>query len=290
MPKNPPRSGRVMPIPGALKDRYEGYVALASNGLAGRRPSRGKDYLTKAQLMDEIGQQPTAFGNINRGRNAITIADAMALATSLRCNVEDLVFLDWPARQEIAKRRAEGHRRWKQAKVERLRRAMSAFPLPLSVPESWEALAEALGTSNMRLVIRKPSSQEAGLEVADIIDGAHGRLQNAGKLWKSNKEFAAAKSLEEYAAELKTEAGLHLLWGRYVERTHPDDDHGFIWLRKVLVVKVSRFAGEPDFTVDRSHEPREESFPEHNLNEEDDHGMADYIAWCGNRPFWEELR
>jgi len=240
--------------------------------------------------MEKIRQQPTAFGNINRGRNAIGIAEAMTLADNLRCVVEDLVSLDWPARLEVMKRRKENHLKWRQAKAEKWHRTMSAFSLPLSIPGSWEALAEALGASNMRLVVRKPSTHEAGLEVADIIDEAHGRLKNAGKLWKSNKEFAAAKSLEEYAAELKAESDLHLLWGRYVERTHPDDDHEFIWLRKVLTVKISRFPSELEFTVDRSNEPHEKSFPEQNLNEEDDHGMADYIAWCGNRPFWEELR
>jgi hypothetical protein len=252
--------------------------------------------MTKAQLMDLIGQKPSAFSNINRGRNAIGIIDALQLADVLGCKVEELVQLNDEARRLVAKHRAETRLKEDQIRAKKDREkiktwleTMSVFPLPLSAPDTWEALAEAASATNMRIELHIPSSREAGLEAAPLIDGMDKCLRNAGTMWRSNRKFAGAKSIEDYALELAGEAGLHVLWGRYVERTHPEDERDFIWLRKVLVVKISRHRSEPDFTIDRSKEPREESFPEQGSNEDSDHGLGDFLTWCSNRPFWEEV-
>lgn len=303
MLKIPVNDIRVTPIPGALSKQYERLVFYAQLRTHGRKPSRGKDYPTRRDLMKMIGQESSsAWGHIDSARNKISLRGAHKLACKLCCPVRDIVIINEAAKPLLKRLESDAREEYQSRQDLGWRTKMCAWKLPLTLPPSWEALTESLATPDVRLKLEKPRAEEATLEMADLIDDMEGRLRLAGELHADGKTFRAAKVLEEWSADLKVEdkgvRRLHLLWGRYVERYEmgPPVNEEFeepfrsVALRRVLVVKLSRREEEKDFTLDRSGEARYRSAVEELFDGDFDTGLMDFIAWCGGRDFREEIR
>jgi hypothetical protein len=168
---------------------------------------------------------------------------------------------------------------------------MNAFRLPLSRHHSEEIVGLLLRKE--RLGIARPRTRDADLTAASLIDELAPRLALAEEKARAGHLFTAAKVIDDFLEELSTERPWNLLAGRYVERRMIDEDNLDVYgepdvePRKVLVVKLSRLEAEPDYTVDRSGEARQESNNERCSDEDCDAGMSELVAWGGE--FWREL-
>jgi len=293
--KRPLGAKRVMPKPWALEEAYRRYakggILLAAESAKGSR-RRGKDYLTKDQIMRVIGQESaSAWGHINKARNALDVESALLLAKTLEVPVDQLFDIHEAAARHLRGKQREQLRKDREEWTKRWSTKMQAFPLPLERAAplqvvDWVAEADRIVFVN--------SDDEFGcldLSTAQLADDFKSRIALAKKVGR----LTAGKQLEDYLAELSQVAKWGILAARYVERICWDDepdDFGNLDVRasKVLVLKLSTKPGEPGHEIDRTKEYDGESNAEAACDREDYREFEELAAWVAPYRFWEEVR
>lgn len=241
--------------------------------------------------MAMINQGPSVFGHLNKGRNSLHINDALVLAGALDANVEDLVEVDYRVARIVREHRMRRFAAWKKVRDEAWNARMAAFRLPLTRHDGEALVGLLLGKERLHVVL--PRTRDVDLSSATLVDELASCLAMAETTARSGNLFTAAKIIDEYLDEMSTQRTWNLLAARYVERLMFDEDDLDLYgepdvcPRKVLVVKLSRQEAEPDHTVDRTGEARQESNNERWCDEDHDAGMGDLVAWAGE--FWKDL-
>lgn len=290
--KRKPAHGRVLPKPGALDRAYQWYAGKSSISLVvNRGMKRGVDYMTRAELMRAIGQAPSVYGHINKGRNCIHVNDALKISDILGKNVEDLFVLDDRVEEIVRKHRRERFAEWKKQQDDAWNALMGSFRLPL-VRHDGKAIVPLL-LQAPRLHFVPPETRDVDLSGASLIDELVPRLKAAERKARAGSAFLAAKEIDDFVQQISAQRPWNLLAARYVERRMIDEDdldaygEPNVEAGKVLVVKLSRRDAEPDFRIDRSAEARHESNSERWSDADFDAGMSELTAWGGE--FWTEL-
>lgn len=285
---------RLMPKPGALDAAYRRY---AQGGIRifterGKPRKRGEHYKTKDELMLAIGQKSaSAWGHLNKARNALDIESAIQLAEEMETTVETIFEIHEEAERHLNKLRREEWRRKHDAWKQKWTATMKAFPLPLTKSTPLDVADWIVAADRIEFAKLDGEFNRLDLSTAQIVDELPKRIERAKTLGR----YTAGKEIEDFLVELSATADWVLLAGRYVEReclSDEPDDYGNLDVpaRKILVLKLSTLPEDPDFTVDRSSEYDGESNAEEACERQDYRAFEDLAAWTAPYRFWEEVR
>jgi len=293
--KRPLGPERVMPKPGALDEAYRRYarggIWLTSGGRNEPR-RRGKDYKTKEQLMLLIGQESaSAWGHINKARNALCLNRAIELAQELDVPVEQLFEIHEEAQRHLRGKQREQFRKDREEWKKRWATNMREFPLPLEMAKPLQVVDWLAKADRVAFVNSDDEFERLDLSTAQLVDD----FQNRMGLAKRVGRLTAGKQIEDYLSELSQSSKWGILAARYVERILWNDepnDFGEIDVRasKVLVLKLSTKPGEPDHVIDRTGEHDDESNAEAACDREDYRAFEELADWVKPYRFWDEVR
>ena len=198
------------------------------------------------------------------GRTTLPRHQVERMAARLGCPPGDIV--EDPGEEE------------RRQRIERDRRELAAWPVPLRKVSSWVDLADDLWSAGR--LDRGYGDEVVDLTTASAIDAFVLALDYARKVMPDHRAVAAA-TLKDAAADLEAH-GLHVLAGRYMGRGHPGPDSpmGGPTLHRSLVLRIRRETEAPAFTVDRTAEPL-------SVSDEEDWFVDDvsaneaWLAWEG---------
>ena len=220
--------------------------------------------MTLESLYDEAGVSERVARRARRGECTLPRHQVTKVAELLGCTLAELV----DARDLHS---SPG------AYAERCRAELASWPVPLNSVPSWVKFVDVIGDTQ-RL------DQGYGDEVVDYSTAA--QIQVFMDVLASTKGRAvtgkamAVAALKDAADDLRA-GGLHVLVGRYVERTHPvpGDARGHTGVRLVTVVRIRRETGDAGHIVDRSSEPL-------SVSDEEDFRCEDW-EWTSRCLEWE---
>jgi hypothetical protein len=282
MPSDCPPLGKLRPIRGGLGLQYDLY-----------KHKLGKKALSKSALVKKIWNEDASvsnFANINRGDRFITAANAVRFASELACSVESIVHIETKDDQSSLK--------------VALQHYLSNWPLPLREYSTSE-LADLLGRyvkardqamrsgssetrEPIRLDIRRAAVGGSASDNADrgalVIDLLKDVASDVGRLHADGDVEQSELKLGRYKKELRS-LGLYLLSGQYVAReVYEGGWNGIdeIWLRKFLVLKVSKQPSEKEHKISRSKEPLDISAVEEN-HEALASTLEDFLVWSNGK-------
>ena len=203
-------------------------------------------------------------GSTRDGRTTLPRYQVERMVARLGCQLGDIV--EDPGEEERRRR------------IERDRRELAGWPVPLREVASWVGLADDLWRAGR--VDCGYGDDVVDLATASAIDAFVLALDYARKMMPAHRAVAAA-TLKDAAADLGAH-GLHVLAGRYMGRGHPGPDSptGGPTLHRSLVLRIRRETEDPAFTVDRSAEPL-------SVSDEEDWFVDDlaandaWLAWEG---------
>lgn len=250
-------------LPDRLMLREEGFKG-AFQAFRTREEADGRK-ATLETLCDDVGINERVLRAARAGEKTLPRHQVLKLADCMGCTVADIVRMP----DEAARR----------ARVERDRRELAAWPVPLRGVQSWTGFVKLLTNAN---VIRPLWRDDVlDLVAAPIIDSFRRTLAYADRVARENPATAAA-ALKDAAEDLRAH-GLHVLEGRYVGRVGASDDEPVrVHLSLVLEVWIRREAEDPGHVVDRSREPM-------TISDEEDFFFDDgelperWLAWEGKR-------
>ncbi|WP_426954569.1 hypothetical protein [Muricoccus radiodurans] len=263
-------------VPARLVIRREGFDAAFEAFRAKERDAGRK--ATHETFCEDVGVNERVLrrardSRARDGRTTLPRHQVEKMAERLGCRPSDIV--EDPGEEERRRR------------LERDRRELAAWPVPLRRVESWVDLVGDLG--NAGRMDFGYGDDVVDLATASAIDAFGLALDYARRMMSTHRAVAAA-TLKDAAADLEAH-GLHVLAGRFMGRGHPGPDSptGGPTLHRSLVFRIRRETEDPAFTVDRSAEPLSVS------DEEDwfvDDGAANdaWLSWEGKRrlALWPE--
>lgn len=250
-------------VPHRVTLKEEGFEAALEYYRSVKRPDGRR--ATLDALYAEAGLNERVARRARKGQTTLPRNVAYKLAEILECDLADIVEVPDPATAP-------------SLHAERCRKELETWSVPLREVPSWVAFVADLITAHRVDAVY-------GAEVVDLTTAAQiqtfmDHLGFAREQARTAKAFAIA-ALKDAAADLEA-SGLHVLFGRYVERTHASPELGQerTAVRFVLVVRIRREAADPAHVVDRSREPLAIS-DEEDFRWDDNEWWDRCLAWEG---------